>query len=64
MLWAEGKEIRNLLKIMFSSIRHGELASQLSGDDKDKSESEEHFNISLVREALDLATSCISLLRQ
>lgn len=32
--------------------------------DKDKSESEEHFNISLMREALDLAKSCISLLRQ
>lgn len=37
---------------------------QLSEEDKDKSENEEHFNISLVTEALDLATSCISLLRQ
>jgi len=63
LLWAEGKEKRNLLKIMFSSIRHWELAFQLSGEDKDKSISEKHFNISLVREALGLATSCISLLR-
>lgn len=63
MLWAEGKEKRNLLKIMFSSIRHWELASQLSGEDKDKSESEEHFNTSQVREALDLAPSSIPLLR-
>lgn len=48
---------------MFSSIRHLELASQLSEEDKDKSESEEHFNKSLVREILELAVSCISLPR-
>lgn len=48
---------------MFSSIRHLELASQLSEEDKDKSENEEHFNKSLARETLDLAVSCISLPR-
>lgn len=63
MLWAEGEEKRNLLKNMFSSIRHQELASQLSKEDKDKNESEEHFNKSLMRETLDLAVSCISLPR-
>lgn len=64
MLWAEGREKRNVLKNMFSSIKPWELASQLPREDKDKSESEEHFNISLMREALDLAKSCISSLRQ
>lgn len=49
---------------MSSSIRHWEQASQLSEEDKDKSESEEHFNVSLVIGALDLAASCISLLKQ
>lgn len=48
---------------MFSSIRHLELASQLSEEDKDKSENEKHFNKSVVREPLDLAVSCISLPR-
>lgn len=62
MLWAEGEK-KNLLKNMFSSIRHLELTCQLSEKDKDKRESEEHFNKSLVREILDLAVSCISLPR-
>lgn len=42
---------------------HQDLASQLPEEDKDKSESEEHFNKSLVRETLDLSVSCISLPR-
>lgn len=48
---------------MFASIRHQELAFQLSEEDKDKSESEKHFNKSLVRETLDMEISCISLPR-
>lgn len=63
MLWAEGEEKINLLKMFFSSLRHWKLAFQLSGKDKDKSESEEHFNTSLVRATLVLAAICISLLR-